>query len=103
VAGHDAVARHDLIGHAEVAAAMRDELVDFLERARIEEQLDPFARGEPAAGALPVEPLLAAAELGAPLEVRENLVGLQAFTAWTFSQSFRNFSRPMFVSGWLNS
>jgi hypothetical protein len=27
----------------------------------------------------------------------------QAFTACAFSQSFRNFSRPMLVSGWLNS
>jgi len=80
---------------------MRDELVDFLERARIEEQLDPLAGGQAAAGVLLVEPLLAAAELGAPLEVRENFVGLQAFTAWTFSQSFRNFSRPLAVSGWL--
>jgi len=78
-----------------------DELVDLLEGARIEQQLDPLARGQPAAGALLVEPLLAAAQLGAPLEVRENLVGLQAFTAWTFSQSFRNFSRPLAVSGWL--
>jgi len=80
---------------------MRDELVDFLERARIEKQLDPLARGQAAAGALLVETLLAAAELGALLEVREDFVGLQAFTAWTFSQSFRNFSRPLAVSGWL--
>src|SRR3954464_12875539 len=26
-----------------------------------------------------------------------------ALTAWVFSQSLRNFSRPMLVSGWLNS
>ena len=43
VAGDDAVARHDLIRHAEVAAAVCDELVDFLERARIE-QRDRSAR-----------------------------------------------------------
>ena len=103
VAGDDAVAGHDLVGHAEVAAAVGDELVELLERAGIEQQLDPLARGQLAGGVLRVEPLLAAAELGAPLEVREDLVGLQAFTAWTFSQSFRNFSRPIVVSGWLNS
>ena len=80
---------------------MRDELVDFFERAGVEQQLDPLARGQSAAGVLLVEPLLAAAELGAPLEVREDLFGLQAFTACTFSQSFRNFSRPLAVSGWL--
>ena len=80
---------------------MRDELVDFFEGAGVEQQVDPLTRGQSAAGALFVEPLLAAAELGAPLEVRENLVGLQAFTACIFSQSFRNFSRPFVVSGWL--
>jgi hypothetical protein len=37
VAGDNPVAQHELIGHAEVAAAMGDEPVDLLEGARIEE------------------------------------------------------------------
>jgi hypothetical protein len=101
VARDHAVARHNLIGHPEIAAAVRDELVDLFERAGVEQQIDPLARGELAGGVLFVEPVLAAAELGAPLETRENVFGLQAFTAWTFSQSFRNFSSPLAVSGWL--
>ena len=60
--------------------------------------------------------LLAAAELGAAFEVGEDVVwsvhrvsfqpslaASYALTACDFSQSFRNFSRPMLVSGWLNS
>ena len=39
VAGDDAVARDDLLVHPEVGAAVRDELVDFLERAGIEQPL----------------------------------------------------------------
>ena len=62
--------------HAEVAAAMGDELVDLLERAGIEQQLDPLARGQLAGRVLPLEPIGAAAELGAPLEVGEDIVGL---------------------------
>jgi hypothetical protein len=50
-----------------------------------------------------VEPILPAAELRAPLEILEDVVGRHALTVCAFSQSFRNFSRPMFVSGWLNS
>ena len=65
---------------------MRDELVEFLEGAGIEEQIDPFARGQLAGRVLPANPLLAA-------------LLTQAFTACDFSQSFRNFSRPMLVSG----
>ena len=92
---------------------MRDELVDFLERSRIEEQIDPLAGGELARLVLPPEPILAAAELGAALEVRDVSVcpcrvrlkpdRSYAFTACAFSQSFRNFSSPMSVSGCLNS
>jgi len=67
---------------------MRDELVEFFERAGIEEQVDAFTRGQLAGFVLPADPLLAA------------LSG-QAFTACDFSQSARNFSRPILVSGWL--
>jgi hypothetical protein len=50
---------------------------------------------------LPAQALFAAAELGPAFEIGENVVRVQAFTACDFSQSFRNFSRPMLVSGWL--
>ena len=85
---------------------MGDELVELLERAGIEQQLDPLARGQLAGGVLALETIGAAAELGAPLEVVETSSGSSAphaLTACAFSQSFRNFSRPMLVSGWLNS
>ena len=72
VPGDDAVAGHDLLGHAEVAAAVGDELVDLLEGARIEQQVDALARGQLAGVALPPQPLLAAAELGAALAGRED-------------------------------
>ena len=111
VPGDDAVARDDLLLHAEVAAAVRDELVELLEGAGIEQQLDPLARGELAGRVLALEAVRAAAELGAALEVGEGVFGIHvgargavyALTACAFSQSFRNFSRPMLVSGWLNS
>ena len=82
---------------------MRDELIELFERAGIEQQLDALARRELAGRVLPVEALLAAAELGAALEIVENVAAGHALTACPFSQSFRNFSSPMFVSGWLNS
>ena len=80
---------------------MRDELVELFEGARIEEQIDAFASRQLAGVVLPAQPLLAAAELGAAFEIGEDVVRRQAFTACDFSQSFRNFSRPMLVSGWL--
>ena len=69
VAGDDAVARDDLLLHPEIGAAMRDELVDLLERAGIEQPLDALARGELALLVLLAQPFLAAAELGATFEV----------------------------------
>ena len=99
--GDDTVAGDDLAGHAEVEAAVRDEPVEFFEGARIEEEIDPFAGREFSRIVLALPALFAAAELGAALEIGEDLVRRQAFTACDFSQSFRNFSRPMFVSGWL--
>ena len=81
---------------------MRDELVELFERARIEQEIDPLARGQLAGLVLAAQPLLAAALLGAAFEIRERVVGsTYAFTACDFSQSFRNFSRPLVVSGWL--
>jgi hypothetical protein len=66
-----AVARDDLLVHAEVAAPVRDELVDFLEAAGIEQQVDPLARRELARFVLAAQPVLAASELRAALEVLE--------------------------------
>ena len=80
---------------------MRDELVEFFERPGIEQEVDAFAGRELARVVLPPQPVLAAAALGAALEIGEDVVRLQAFTACDFSQSFKKFSRPMFVSGWL--
>ena len=48
VAGDHAVAGHAPIGHAEVDAAVLDEHVPLLERAGIEQHLDPLARGQAA-------------------------------------------------------
>jgi hypothetical protein len=61
VARDHAVARHDPIGHAEVGGAVLHEDAGFLERAGIEEKLDPFARGEAPLGVELRDPLLAAA------------------------------------------
>ena len=81
---------------------MRDELVDFVERPGVEEKIDPLARRQLTRLVLPPQPLVAAAEFSTPLEIAERIVA-QAFTAWAFSQSLRNFSSPMSVSGCLNS
>ena len=112
MAGDDAVAGDELLVHAEIAAAVGDQLVELLERAGIEQQLDPLAGGQLAGFVLAREALGAAAQLGAPLEVGEDVFGFhrgssiradRLTTACAFSQSFRNFSRPMLVSGWLKS
>jgi hypothetical protein len=103
VAGDDTVARDDLVGHPEVPAAVRDELVELFERSGIEKQIHPLAGRELSRRMLALDAVGATAQLGAAFEVGELVYGLQAFTACAFSQSFKNFSRPMLVSGWLNS
>ena len=50
---------------------MGDELVDLVEGARIEEQVDALARRELPGVVLPFQAIIAAAALGAALEVRE--------------------------------
>ena len=65
---------------------MGDELVQLLEGAGVEEEIDALAGGE-----LP----------GLVLPPNAILNRRYAFTACDFSQSFRNFSRPMLVRGWL--
>ena len=52
---------------------MGDELVDLLERARIEQEFDPLARRQLAGLVLLAEPILAAAELRAALQLFEIL------------------------------
>ena len=71
--------------HAEVAAAVGDELVELFERAGIEQQLDPLARGQLAGGVLALEPIGAAAELGASLEIGEDVFWLHR--AWSTATS----------------
>ena len=71
VTGDDAVARDDLVGHPEIEAAMGDELVDFFERIRIEQQLDALAGGQLAGRTLALETLLASSKLGSSLELVE--------------------------------
>jgi hypothetical protein len=51
-----------------------DELVDFFERPRVEQEVDAFASGQLAAVVLTLLPVGAAAEFRAALEVREDLV-----------------------------
>ena len=46
VAGDEAVAGNDLLIHAEIAAAMGDELVELLEGVLVEEQFDALAGAE---------------------------------------------------------
>ena len=103
VATDDAVAWDNLLVHAEIPAAVGDELVELFERSGIEKQIHPLAGGELPRRMLALDAVGATTQLGAAFEVGERVYGLQAFTACAFSQSFRNFSRPMFVSGWLNS
>jgi hypothetical protein len=43
VAGDDAVAQHLVLGHAEVGAAVRDQLVHLDEAARVAQEVDPLA------------------------------------------------------------
>ena len=62
VAGYDAVARDLVVGHAEVDAAVLDEHVPFLERALVEQQLQPLARRELALAVLRGDALFAAAQ-----------------------------------------
>jgi hypothetical protein len=73
MARDDAVARNLLIGHAEIEAAVGDELVDFLERSAIEQQFHALARRQLAGGVLLFEPLLAAAQLRAAFQIGQGV------------------------------
>ena len=54
----------DLFLHAEIAAAVADQLVDFLKRAFVEQQIDALARGEFSFLVLPRAAFLAASGFG---------------------------------------
>ena len=76
-AGDDAVAGHARRLHAEIGRAVFDEGVEFLERAFVEQDLEPLARGQLAAGVLGLDALLAAAHMGrgaAPFELADDVV-----------------------------
>jgi hypothetical protein len=63
--------------HAEIGAAVLDEHVVFLERALVEQHVEPLARRQLALGVLRVDPLLPAAEPGfraALLQLFENFL-----------------------------
>jgi hypothetical protein len=60
-AGDHPVAGHLLLGHAELHAPVLDEHVELLERALVQQQVDPLARRQLALGVLGRHPLLAAA------------------------------------------
>ena len=64
VTGDEAVARDDLLVHAEIAAAVRDQLVQLFKSAFVEQQFDALAGGELALGVLRGNPLRATAQAG---------------------------------------
>ena len=68
VAGDDAVAEDLLLVHAEVGAAVGDELVELDEAARVEQQVDALARGQLAGLVLALDALGAAAGRRLPLQ-----------------------------------
>src|ERR1022692_4036439 len=79
VAGDEAVAGDNLFIHAEVAAAMCDELVELFEGAFVEEQFDALAGGELALFVLAVLAVFAAALLGRGVAAVELLELVHAF------------------------
>src|SRR6185503_9243200 len=73
VAADHAVARNDLLRHSEIDTAVRDELVDFLEGAVIEQARHALARGQLALRMLSLEALFPAAQLGEALAILQPL------------------------------
>ena len=74
MAGDDAVAGNDLLVHAEIAAAVGDELVDFFEGAGIEQEIDPLARRQLSRIVLALLARLAASQFGEAFEVCQSVV-----------------------------
>ena len=79
-ARHDAVAGNHLVLHPEVAAAVDDQLVDLLERPRVEQQFHPLPRGQLAGLVLALEARLAAAQFGRLLQLGQLLAFVHALT-----------------------
>src|SRR5690606_19104442 len=67
--GDDAIAWDLLLGHAEIRRAVRDEHVEFFERAFVKQHFDALARRQLALGVLGVDAAgtTAKARLGTPL------------------------------------
>ena len=64
VSGDEAIAVEFLLGHAEVGAAMGDQLVGLFESALVEQELDALAGGHLAFFVLPIAALGAATVCG---------------------------------------
>ena len=96
VAGDDGVAPRPRLVHREVVRAVADVGVELLERARVEQLLDPLARGVLALRVLLLHRLLGGVvDRGVPqlLELLELLcVGLEGFLAHRAAQSMRRAS-----------
>jgi hypothetical protein len=65
VAGNEAVAVDHLLGHAEIVAAVPDQLIGFNEGAFVQQQIDAFAGGELAFGVLALTASFAASGFSA--------------------------------------
>ena len=72
-AGDDAVAGEALLVQAEIADLMRGQRAEFLERAVVEQQRQPLARGELATCMLLFDALAAAAQHGAAPHLAQHL------------------------------
>ena len=72
VAGDDGVAEEVLLVHAELGRAVDHQLVELLERARVEEDVDALAGGQLAALVLRFDALQAAAEASLILHLEES-------------------------------
>ena len=75
----DAVTRHELTDHAEIGTPVRDQLVDLVKGAQVEEQLHALAGRELARGMLPPSALLATARFSTVLKLRQGLTFVHAF------------------------
>ncbi len=64
IPGHQPVARNHLFIQSELARAMRHQLIDLLEGAFIQQQIDALARGKLAFFVLPLPPRRPAALFG---------------------------------------
>ena len=73
VPGHDAVAEEVLPVEAELGRPMGDERVELDERARVEQQVEPFAGRELAPGVLALDPDRSPAEEGLLAHLPESL------------------------------